>query len=278
MKIDSHHHLWAYSEAEYGWMNEEMTVIKKDHLPADLKAALSTIGFDGSVAVQARQSLEETRWLLQLADENTQIKGVVGWVDLRSDDLKSQLDEFAKHPKFVGVRHVVQDEPDDDFILGEAFVKGIEQLKEYNLVYDILVFPRQLAAATKLVAKFPDITFVLDHIAKPDIKSGALEDWATDMYELAMNSNVYCKVSGMVTEADWKSWTPEEFAPYLDVVFDAFGTDRIMIGSDWPVCRLAGEYPEVMKLVIDYISDKTEVEKQAILGGNAIEAYQLQID
>lgn len=278
MKIDSHHHLWAYSEADYGWMNDEMAVIKKDHLPNDLKDVLATVGFDGSVVVQARQSLEETRWLLKMADENPEIKGVVGWVDLRSEELKSQLEEFASHPKFVGVRHVVQDEPEDDFIIGYAFVKGIELLESYNLVYDILIFPRQLPYASQLVARFPDTTFVLDHIAKPHIKDDELAAWASDIYELAMSSNVYCKVSGMVTEADWKNWKPADFIPYLDVVFDAFGTERIMIGSDWPVCRLGGEYAEVMNIVIDYIKDRSESEKQAILGGNAVEAYKLKID
>lgn len=278
MKIDSHHHLWEFSEAEYGWMSEEMAVIKKDHLPADLKAALKSADFDGSVVVQARQSLEETRWLLDLAEENAEIKGVVGWVDLRSDDLKSQLDEFVKHPKFVGVRHVVQDEPEDDFILGEAFVKGIKRLEEYNLVYDMLVFPHQLPYATKLVEKYPNITFVLDHIAKPNIKEGDLEEWASAIYEMSMSSNVYCKVSGMVTEADWNNWQAEDFKPYLDVVFDAFGAEKIMIGSDWPVCRLAGEYDVVMKIVQDYINDKSEADKEAILGGNAIVAYKLKTD
>lgn len=278
MKIDSHHHLWAYNEADYGWMNDEMAVIKKDHLPNDLKDVLATVGFDGSVVVQARQSLEETRWLLKMADENPEIKGVVGWVDLRSEELKSQLEEFASHPKFVGVRHVVQDEPEDDFIIGYAFVKGIELLESYNLVYDILIFPRQLPYASQLVARFPDTTFVLDHIAKPHIKDDELAAWASDIYELAMSSNVYCKVSGMVTEADWKNWKPADFIPYLDVVFDAFGTERIMIGSDWPVCRLGGEYAEVMNIVIDYIKDRSESEKQAILGGNAVEAYKLKID
>lgn len=278
MKIDSHHHLWQYSKKEYGWMSNDMSVIKANFMPEDLEKELTKSGFDGSVVVQARQSLEETRWLLALADENPIIKGVVGWVDLRSEDLKSQLDEFAKHPKLVAVRHVVQDEPDDNFLLGGDFMRGVSLLSTYNLVYDILIFPKQLPAAIKFVEAFPNLTFVLDHMAKPFIKDGAIEPWASDIRALAQFKNVYCKVSGMVTETTWSTWKPEDFYPYLDVVFDAFGADRLMIGSDWPVCKLAAEHSEVMSIVKDYMIICSEEEQQAILGDNAIRAYQLKID
>ena len=275
MKIDSHQHFWIFNTADYGWMGDNMSVIRKDHLPADLVKDQATIGFDGSVAVQARQSLEETRWLLKLASENAVIKGVVGWVDLRSADLENQLAEFTKHPKFVGVRHVVQDEPEDDFIIQPNFVKGVQLLRKYDLAYDILVFPKHLPNSVKLVEQCPDQTFVLDHIAKPLIKDGKISPWNKNIKHLAALPNVYCKVSGMVTEADWATWKPEDIYPYLDVVFAAFGSDRILIGSDWPVCRVADDYKRVMDVVIHYIKNFTAADQEKVLGGNAVKAYKL---
>jgi L-fuconolactonase len=256
-------------------MGENMKVLKKDHLPNDLAEEQKKIGFNGSVAVQARQNLEETEWLLKLSDQYDMIKGVVGWVDLRSPEVEKQLEKYSKHPKLVGVRHVIQDES-VDFILGKDFLNGIGLLKQFDLVYDILIFPKQLPNSIKFVEKFSELTFVLDHIAKPYIKDKTISPWKEDMERLAKFKNVYCKVSGMVTEADWYYWKPEDFKPYLDIVFNAFGADRVMIGSDWPVCRVAGDYSKVMGIVEDYIKNFSEPDKAKILGGNAIKAYKLK--
>ena len=273
MRIDSHQHFWEYDPEQYGWMNDQMTVLRHDHLPGDLSSAQADLEFDGSIVVQARQSLEENRWLLDLADSNPRIRGVVGWVDLRSDDVDSQLAQFAVHPRFVGVRHVVQDEPDDKFMLLPEFVHGISRLEHFGLTYDILIFPKQLSAANELVVQFPKQPFVLDHIAKPLIKGNVLEPWSEQIRELAKYSNVHCKISGMVTEADWGSWKPEDFQPYLEVVLEAFGPERLMIGSDWPVCRLAGEYTPVMQLAIDFMQAHSAKHMDAFLGGNALAFY-----
>jgi len=225
--------------------------------------------------VQARQTLEESRLLLQLADTDDRIKGVVGWVDLRSENVADELAELADHPKFVGVRHVVQDEPDDRFIVGEAFMRGVSLLKDLNLTYDILIFPNQLPASIVFARAFPEQPFVLDHIAKPHIKTGTLSPWDEQIRELAQLPNVMCKISGMVTEADWDNWKPEHFTPYLDVVTEAFGEDRLMVGSDWPVCILAGDYETVMNLETGYFSDFSEESKAKIFGGNCLRFYGL---
>jgi len=277
MKIDSHQHYWHFNTADYGWMGENMSAIKRDFLPEDLLPELTSIGFDGSVAVQARQTLEETNWLLQLADENPHIKGVVGWIDLRSDNTEKQLAEFAKHPKAVGVRHVIHDEEDVNFMLRPEFVRGVKLLENFGLTYDILIFPKHLQNTIQFVQQFsPEQTFVVDHIAKPLIKDGIISPWKEDIVELAKFPNVYCKVSGMVTEADWQNWTPENIRPYLDVIFEAFGTERVMIGSDWPVCLVTGKYNEVMQVVTDYISKFSRTDQEKIMGGNAVKAYKIK--
>lgn len=277
MKIDSHQHYWHFNTADYGWMGENMSVIKRDFLPADLLPELKSIDFDGSVAVQARQSLEETNWLLQLAEEHPHIKGVVGWLDLQSEQAEEQITAFAKHPKAVGVRHVIHDEEDIDFMLRPAFIRGVQLLEKYDLAYDILIFPKHLTNTIEFVKQFSDKqTFVVDHIAKPLIKDGIVSPWKEDIAALAKFPNVYCKVSGMVTEADWNTWTPENIRPYLDVVMDAFGSERILIGSDWPVCLVAGKYSEVMQVVTDYISTFTEKEQALMLGENAAKAYKIK--
>ena len=275
MRIDSHQHFWKYDPVDYGWINNSMSILKKNHVPETLIPIIKSAGINGTVAVQARQTLEETRWLLQLADEYDFIKGVVGWVDLRSESVREQLDEFASHPKFVGVRHVVQDEPDDNFVLLPEFQRGIAVLEEFGLTYDILIFPRQLKAAIELVKKFPNQSFVLDHIAKPPIKEASLEPWQELIRDLASNSNVFCKVSGMVTEANWESWEPGDFRPYLDVVFDAFGIERVMFGSDWPVCTLAGDYDKVKEIISGYCHWFSEKDANAIFGENAARFYGL---
>lgn len=276
-KIDCHQHFWKYSKEEYGWIDESMKVIKCDHLPEDLQKVQEPLQFNGSVAVQARQTLEETRWLLELADNSKLVKGVVGWLDLRSEKIEEQLMEFASHPKLVGIRHVIQDEPDDAFILGEDFKRGISYLEKHNLVYDILIFAKHLPNTVQFVKQFPNQVFVLNHIAKPDIKGGEITLWEQGIRDLAKFPNVHCKLSGMVTEADWKNWTAEDLKPYLDVVFDAFGPERLMIGSDWPVCKLAGNYDKVMNIVIKYIENLNKEEQEAVLGGNAINVYGLKM-
>lgn len=275
MRIDAHQHFWHYDPVEYDWIDEPMTALRRDFLPADLKPLLDEWGFDGCVAVQARQTLEETRWLLELAAQNDFIRGVVGWVDLRSLQLNDQLQELTRSPKLVGVRHVVQAEPDDNFMQRAEFRRGIAQLAGFGLAYDVLVYPRQLPAATKLVAEFPQQRFVLDHIAKPLIAQGTLDPWQTDIRALAQFPNVWCKLSGMVTEARWKEWHPADFKPYLDVVFDAFTPERLMIGSDWPVCTVSSDYGKTMRLVGEYAAQLTQVQQGAILGGNCAEFYRL---
>ncbi len=272
MKLDSHQHFWKYDAAQYGWMKPEWP-IRRDYLPPDLEPLLARCGLDGAIAVQARQSLEESRWLLELADQHPLIKGVVGWVDLRSERVEDELARFAPHPRFVGVRHVVQDEPDDDFMLRPKFLRGIGKLRQFALRYDLLIFPKQLPAAIELVRRFPDQPFVLDHLAKPFIRDGLLSPWREQICALAEFPNVMCKVSGMVTEAHWQNWRAADFRPYLDVVFTAFGPDRLMIGSDWPVSLLAATYEESFGLVNDYLGQFPASVRDQVLGGNAAKFY-----
>lgn len=275
MKIDAHQHFWRYSSQEYGWIDSQMAVLKKDFLPANLAPLLDAAGIEGTVAVQARQTLAETGWLLELAGQSPLIKGVVGWVELRSPNLAEQLQKFSRRPKFKGVRHVVQDEPDDRFMLGSDFVRGIGLLAEFDLTYDILIYPKHLPVACQLVDKFPRQPFVLDHIAKPLIKNNILTPWEADIRRLAEFPNVYCKVSGMVTEANWQQWQPADFWPYLDVVFEAFGPQRLMFGSDWPVCALAGSYAQVVSLLADYTRRLSAAEQAAVWGQTAQRFYGL---
>ncbi|HEV1993987.1 MAG TPA: amidohydrolase family protein [Candidatus Acidoferrum sp.] len=277
MQIDAHQHFWRYSQREYGWIDDSMAALRRDFLPADLKPELERSGFQGCVAVQARQTLDETRWLLELAERNPFILGVVGWVDLRSSGVGFELEALAYESKLVGVRHVVQSEPDDRFVLQPEFLCGISMLEEFDLAYDILIYPRHLPVAAEFVERFPRQRFVLDHLAKPPIKSGALEPWARGIRELASFPNVYCKVSGMVTEADWQAWQPADMRPYLDVAFECFGPSRLMIGSDWPVCTVAGSYSRVMDLVKGYLSKYSAEERDAVLGGNAVKFWRLKL-
>jgi len=257
-------------------MTAQMSILKQDFLPQDLEPLLARIHFDGCVAVQARQSLEETRWLLELAEKYPFIKAVVGWVDLRSGDLRGQLTEFAAHPRLAGVRHVVQDEPDDHFMLRPEFRRGIAQLREFDLTYDLLVFPKHLEAAAQLVEEFPQQPFVLDHLAKPNIADELFSPWQEDLLRLAKFPNVSCKLSGMVTEAGWKRWRPADFHRYLDIAFAAFGWNRLMIGSDWPVCTLSGDYEPVMNIVIDYVSRYSAEAQAAMLGENCARFYHIR--
>lgn len=272
MKIDAHQHFWQYDPVDYAWISEEMHIIRKDFGPRELQSVQLATGFDGSIAVQARQSLAETHYLLDLADAFSQIKGVVGWVDLRSEKLEQVLAELSVHAKFVGVRHVLQDES-PEFMLNPNFMRGIGMLKAFDLTYDLLLFPQHLPAAIRLVEAFPEQAFVLDHIAKPLIKTGQLEPWKRDIQRLAQFPNVCCKLSGMLTEADWKGWKTQDFAPYIDIVWEAFGEDRLMIGSDWPVCLLAGSYADTMGLVQAYLDGVPSSTQAKILGENCLRFY-----
>ena len=273
MKIDTHQHFWRYRADECGWIWQGMEVLEKDFLPEHLAPLLKSTGMDGTVAVQARQSLEESRWLLELADQNPLIKGVVGWVDLRSPEVEEQLGRFALHPKFVGVRHLLEDEPDARFMMREDFIRGIGKLAGLHLTYDLQLLAHHLSVACELVEKFPGQPFVLDHLSKPLIKDRKRSPWDAEIRRLAAFPNVYCKVSGMVTEADWKSWKPADFTPYLDVIFECFGTDRIMIGSDWPVCTLAGSYRDVIQIAADYLERLASDEKSKVWSENAERFY-----
>lgn len=278
MKIDAHQHFWLYNRTDYGWIDDRMQVIKRNFLPGDLQPELTKAGMSGSVVVQARQSVEETRWLLQLAGQYDFIKGVVGWVDLTTEnELKCQLDEFSKSKKFIGVRHVVHDEPSDNFMLRDDFLKGISLLKGYNLTYDLLLFPKHLPVAEAVVSMFPEQKFVLDHISKPLIKDQIISPWKEYLVRLAEHTNVWCKLSGMITEADWENQKPEDLYPYLDIVLEAFGTGRLMTGSDWPVCLLAGEYKDVIGIVKGYISEMSDDIQEKILGMNCIDFYGLNV-
>lgn len=278
IRIDAHQHFWQYSSAEYEWIDESMAVLKRDFLPRDLAPLLQPNGLGGSIAVQARQCLEETRWLLALALENEFIRGVVGWVDLRSPQLRDQLGEFANNKKLVGVRHVVQAEPDDEFMLRPEFRRGIAQLAEFGLAYDLLLYPRHLPVAVKLVREFPDQPFVLDHIAKPQIAVGVVEPWARNIRALAGLPNVSCKLSGMVTEARSGKWTRDDFLPYLDVVLDCFGPSRLMMGSDWPVCTVSADYAATLGIVLECIERLSNSERDAILGGTCARVYRIETE
>jgi L-fuconolactonase len=277
MIIDSHHHFWEYNKEDYRWIDDSMSILRRDFLPPNLEKQLQEALVYGTVVVQARQNLDETRWLLELAGKYDFIRGVVGWVNLRSEELENQINEFADNPKLVGVRHVVQDEPDDDFMLRADFIRGIEKLKSYNLAYDLLLFPKHLSSAAELVSMFPEQKFVLDHISKPSIKSGILDPWREDLESLAARPNIWCKVSGLVTEADIENWEYENLIPYLDVVVDAFGTNRLMIGSDWPVCLLAGEYSEILDIPQRYFKKFSANEREKIMNSNCIDFYDLPI-
>ena len=272
MRLDAHQHFWSYDAAQYPWIPLG-SPLHRSWLPDDLAALQKPLGFDGSIAVQARQVVGESDWLLGLADKHTNVKGVVGWVDLRSDRVEADLARLAAHPKFVGVRHVVQEEPDDDFMLGKDFQRGISKLQAHGLTYDILIFPKQLEAAIRLAEIFPLQPFVLDHIAKPQIKDGTTEPWKSQLRRLAKLPNVHCKVSGMLTEADHKNWQAEQFRPYLDSVFEAFGPARLMYGSDWPVCLFAGSYEQAFRLIDDYACGLTDAEKAGLFGGNCARFY-----
>ena len=276
-RIDAHQHFWGYAPEAYPWIPAG-TPLQRDWLPRDLEQLQGPLGLRGAIAVQARQSLEETRWLLELADRNASILGVVGWVDLRSEQVEEQLAAFAQHPKLVGVRHVAQDEPDERFLVGDEFTRGIEALGGFGLRYDLLIYPRQLPAVIELVQRFPSQPFVLDHCAKPQIAEGRMEPWVERITQLAGHANVWCKVSGLVTEAEHDSWSLETLLPYLAVVESAFGRHRLMWGSDWPVCLLASSYERWLAAAQEWAGGWSEAERDAFFGGNAARFYGVGSD
>ncbi len=275
MKIDSHQHFWHYCEVKHSWINDQMSAIKKNFLPQDLQLELASKGIDGCVAVQADQHENETQFLIEQAKEHDFIKGVVGWVDLRAANIDERLAYYSKEPIIKGFRHVVQDEPDVNFMKRPDFQHGISKLGKYGFTYDILIFPTQLEAALDTVKRFPNQKFVIDHIAKPYIKDGKIDTWKKGMQEIAAHENVCCKLSGMVTEADWLSWKQSDFTPYLDAIIEMFGVDRVMYGSDWPVSLIEWSYGEVKGIIDTHIKDFSEKEKEKIYGKNAIEFYNL---
>jgi len=275
MKVDTHQHFWKYNENDYPWMTGQMAALRRDFQPPDLRPLLLECGIDATVAVQARQSLLETEWLLEQAQEYDFIKGVVGWVDLRSQKAGAQLERFANNEKLCGVRHVIHDEPDDEFMLRRDFLAGISLLADFHLTYDLLIFPKHLAFASKLVRSYASQAFVVDHIAKPSIRTGEIQPWLAGLQELAAFPNVFCKVSGMVTEARWTGWQAQDFDVYMDAVFNAFGSDRIMVGSDWPVCTLAGSYARVMDVPKNYLTRLSADEQNAVWHKNPKAFYGL---
>ncbi len=274
MIIDSHQHFWKYDADRDTWIDDSMIIIRKDFLPEDLSPIYQKNNVNGCVAVQADQSENETDFLLQLAAENNFIKGVVGWLDLSSHYLEDSLKRYAGEVKLKGLRHIVQTEP-EGFMLQKDFLEGIAQLTDFQLTYDILIFPHQLKEAQQMVSQFPQQKFVIDHLAKPYIKSGKIDQWADDIKTIAAHDNVLCKVSGLVTEADWQNWKKEDFFPYMDAAYQAFGEGRLMFGSDWPVCLLGGPYEDILDIIHAYLSKHGNNTREKIMGINAVNFYNL---
>lgn len=273
--IDAHQHFWTYDPAQYGWIDDTMAALRRDFLPSDLKPEMTAVGVQASIAVQARQSLEETRWLLELADRHPCIAGVVGWVDLQADSVETELERLSQHPRLLGLRHIVQGEP-DGFLERPAFLRGVRCLERHGLTYDILVYARQLPAAVTFARACPRQRFVLDHLGKPDVRGNEFDEWRRHFGRLAELPNVCCKLSGLVTEADRASWTPAQLRPYLDAALDLFGPARLMIGSDWPVCLIAASYGDVIGLVRDAIGEYSIDEREQILSGTARDFFRLK--
>ena len=273
--IDSHVHFWKYTRQEYSWIDSSMKSLQKNYLPEDLQLTLKRNNVDGCIAVQALASAVETRFLAELANTHQMVRGVVGWADLKSADLRQQLDELSTYPSIKGIRHIAQSEP-DDFFYDEKVRAGISLLAEYGFTYDILIFPRQIPAAVDLVKAFPEQIFIVDHCAKPEIRHRELENWRRGITDLALYPNVSCKLSGLITEAKWKEWSPADFYPYLDVVFQSFGTNRLMFGSDWPVMLLSGIYVQWKSLLEKYMENHLPEEREAVFGENAVKIYGLQ--
>jgi L-fuconolactonase len=274
MRIDTHQHFWRYEPVDYAWIDDVLAPLRRDFLPEDSAPEMAALGFDACIAVQARQTAGETAWLLHLADTHSTIAGVVGWVDLQADDARERVRRAAEHPKLLGLRHVVQDEP-DDFLSRPAFLRGIECLAEFDLTYDVLIYERQMPAALEFVRRFPGQRFVLDHVGKPDIRRGHFDDWARHLKQLAGCANVTCKLSGLATEADWRTWTPAALRPYVETAAEYFSPERVLIGSDWPVCTVAGTYASTMAVVMDVVATWPAAARDGVLGGNAERLWNL---
>jgi L-fuconolactonase len=275
MRVDAHQHFWQFDPVRDSWITNEMGAIQKNFMPEDLQPLLAQNGFDGCVAVEAHQSEEQTAFLCRLAEKAPFIKGVVGWVDLQAPNIAERLEHFSQYPVIKGFRHVLQGEPQRDLMLTPKFINGIAALKTFDFTYDLLIFSDQLIYSKHLAAQFPEQKFVIDHLAKPSIRKKEMKEWTLDIEAIAKLPNVWCKVSGMVTEADWKGWKQDDFKSYIDVIVENFGIDRILFGSDWPVCLLAASYSEVVAIVKDYFSSFSAHEQQKIFGGNAVSFYKL---
>ena len=280
MIVDSHHHFWDRSlhQFDYSWQeSDDLKKICKTFLPEHLKPRIDAAGVDKTVFVQTQHNVEENRWVLDLAEHEDWIAGVVGWVDLASPNCESQIEEFKDHPKFVGVRHVVQDEPDDDFIIRSDVQRGLRVLEKHGIPFDLLFFVKHLKHAVTVASNFPDAKFVINHLAKPVIKDAVTKGWIEHFIAAAKHENVWCKLSGMVTEADWKDWTPADLRPYVETALDHFGPERCMFGSDWPVCELAASYEEVFDALTHCMGGLSQPERAKILCQNAIDFYQLKV-
>ncbi|MGC1904138.1 MAG: amidohydrolase family protein [Candidatus Acidiferrum sp.] len=277
MIIDAHQHFWNYDPVRDAWITDAMSVLKRDFSPSNLVPELDGCGIDATIAVQADQSGTETQFLLDVAEKTDRVAGVVGWLDLRSPALEERLRHFSRFKKLRGLRHIAQAEPDDGFLARPEFVRGVSQLKDFGLTYDILIYPKQLPAAIELVSKLPEQKFVVDHLGKPEIKTGNIAGWAANIREIAASRNVYCKLSGMVTEARWREWRPADFEPYLDVVFECFGSHRLIFGSDWPVCLTVATYTQVKDIVESYVHRHARDHRHAIFGDNATAFYDLKL-
>ena len=275
MTIDSHHHLWRYNAPDYAWMNDAMTQLRQDFLIPELENVMREAGVEGTVAVQARQTVTETEWLLDIAEHHPFILGVVGWAPLAAPNVGAIVGRLAQHRRLKGLRHVLHDEPDDFYMLDDDFNRGIDLLETYRLAYDILIFERHLPQTIAFVDRHPGQVFVIDHIGKPRIRDGVMSPWREHMENLAKRENVYCKVSGMTTEANWNMWSPDMLRPYFDVVLSAFGPNRLMFGSDWPVLTLAGTYKTWMNTFRSFVHELSAAEQESLYRSTAIAAYQL---
>ncbi|HIG29190.1 MAG TPA: amidohydrolase [Verrucomicrobiales bacterium] len=275
--IDSHQHFWQLDKPfDYGWLDAPgLAPIKRDFLPADLKVNLNNCGIEKSIFVQTQHNLSENRWALQLAEENEFIAGIVGWVDLASDECETQLQEFIDHPKFLGIRHVTHDEPDDDFIIQPDVLRGLRVLEKHKVPFDLLFYVQHLKHAARLGRELPELPMVIDHLAKPKIKLQTLDDWLPDFKAASQHDNIFCKLSGLITEADWDHWKPSDLRPYIDAALECFGPKRCMFGSDWPVCELAGSYEDVYHALKEAVSSLSESERSDIFEGTARRFYGL---
>jgi L-fuconolactonase len=275
MQVDTHVHFWKYNKLREAWITDDMKILQQDYLPHMLSPVLKRNEIEGCIAVQASQEELETHFLIELAKKYAFIKGVVGWIDLQNDNIEERLHYFSQYPIIKGWRHVVQGEP-DDFLLRPAFQRGIRALQPFGFTYDVLIYHHQLKPALEFVSKFPEQKMVIDHCAKPDIANKKIDDWKLLMQQIAKHPNVYCKLSGLFTEAKWKQWSPAEFYPYLDVVFEAFGTDRLLFGSDWPVILVSGIYVQWKSLLEKYMENFSEEERNKVFGDNAVQFYNLK--